>query len=406
MTLTTNISQLAERIAEEFKTVRVEIANSGSSDFSGDYNDLTNQPDLSGYATTTALSTGLATKADAVAVYTKPEVDAAIAAAGTGGGGGGGDVDHGDITFDGYTMSGSNGRIRNAVTLVTSLGDLTATEGVEFSTAVLENDTITFSGTTQELVDTIRLAANDINSCEVTIDGVVVPVFLSGGYSITELPEPVIAYLSQSMLGGPHVVTALRVSASEATTSFLEIRNADLTANLERDVRITGKRRFTFANLSTSDPIKISTSYGDYAWEFGADGHLILPLGGEIRDEAGNTLLGGGGGGGVGASLPSWVLIEENITGSMDFAETRYLPNGMGWMSFRETYKEIGFLVVSGITGAVAMTVLPAELLPSNFQTSVSHEQAMVMLCIVNDAFQGEYALFLENGCFLAIYAR
>jgi len=42
----------------------ISATGSGGSDFSGDYNDLTNKPDLSVYATTTALGTGLARKQD------------------------------------------------------------------------------------------------------------------------------------------------------------------------------------------------------------------------------------------------------------------------------------------------------------------------------------------------------
>jgi hypothetical protein len=44
MSLTARFTQLAERIAEEFRSVRAEIASAAESNFSGDYNDLTNTP--------------------------------------------------------------------------------------------------------------------------------------------------------------------------------------------------------------------------------------------------------------------------------------------------------------------------------------------------------------------------
>ena len=57
------------------------------SDFSGSYNDLTNKPDLSVYATTTALGTGLARKQDTLTAGTNITIDAnnVISAAGGGG---------------------------------------------------------------------------------------------------------------------------------------------------------------------------------------------------------------------------------------------------------------------------------------------------------------------------------
>lgn len=54
------------------------------SDFSGSYNDLTNKPDLSVYATTTALGTGLARKQDTLTAGTNITIDSnnVISAAG------------------------------------------------------------------------------------------------------------------------------------------------------------------------------------------------------------------------------------------------------------------------------------------------------------------------------------
>ena len=57
------------------------------SDFSGDYDDLTNKPDLSGFATTSALTAGLATKQDILTAGTGIDITGNVISA-TGGGGG------------------------------------------------------------------------------------------------------------------------------------------------------------------------------------------------------------------------------------------------------------------------------------------------------------------------------
>ena len=60
------------------------ISTTGGPAFSGDYNDLTNKPDLSVYATTTALGTGLARKQDTLTAGTNITIDSnnVISAAG------------------------------------------------------------------------------------------------------------------------------------------------------------------------------------------------------------------------------------------------------------------------------------------------------------------------------------
>lgn len=60
------------------------ISATGGPAFSGDYNDLTNKPDLSVYATTTALGTGLARKQDTLTAGTNITIDSnnVISAAG------------------------------------------------------------------------------------------------------------------------------------------------------------------------------------------------------------------------------------------------------------------------------------------------------------------------------------
>lgn len=93
--LTSNILKVAEPVdtqdaaSKQYVDAAIAAAGGGG-DFSGDYNDLTNTPDLSGFATTTYVDGQISDTQTLMndnfsEVYTKAEVDAAIAAASGGG---------------------------------------------------------------------------------------------------------------------------------------------------------------------------------------------------------------------------------------------------------------------------------------------------------------------------------
>ena len=77
------------------------------SDFSGSYNDLTNKPDLTVYATTTALGTGLARKQDTLTAGTNITIDANNVISATGGSNYG-DEDVADYIEDNFGLKYSN----------------------------------------------------------------------------------------------------------------------------------------------------------------------------------------------------------------------------------------------------------------------------------------------------------
>jgi hypothetical protein len=81
-------------------------------------------------------------------------------------------------------------------------------------------------------------------------------------------------------------------------TSRLEIDGSDVNIEAADDVRIYSRDTFLLANYGINDSIQISTQYdtaNQKSWYFNSDGNLELPVGGDIIDSTGTSVLGGGG---------------------------------------------------------------------------------------------------------------
>lgn len=106
-------------------TDNVISATGGSSDFSGDYDDLTNKPDLSVYATTTALGTGLARKQDTLTAGTNITIENNVISA-SGGGSNYGDADVANYLQNNFGLSYSSEElpVQDYPLEITSLGNI------------------------------------------------------------------------------------------------------------------------------------------------------------------------------------------------------------------------------------------------------------------------------------------
>lgn len=218
---------------------------------------------------------------------TKAYVDDAIAGIETGGGG-----DTGDITFNGGTLLGTEGQVRLSTQNLTTTGNYALAEGVDYSTAVWENDGITFNDPTQSVYDTLWALGGQFDIVVLEVNGTPVTVTTTGS-STPGLPQPATMFVNETAVGGPLNVTSVQATIRSGTESYVEINETDFRVDVQDDIRIYGNDTFRLVNRSPSRSITIETNDNDFVWEFNSDGHLILPQGGDIKDEDGNSVLGG-----------------------------------------------------------------------------------------------------------------
>lgn len=285
--------------------------------FSGDYNDLTNKPTIpttvssftndAGYLTSvstpTMINSGNTAPGSAV-VANETNVSVNFSDGGSGkfvfkangqlqlaSGGdivdstgasvlGGGSASTGNITFSGNYMTGTDGTVRMQVLNVNQTASYSFTPGVDYSTAVWDGTGITFNDPTQTIYDAIWALTN-FSTIEVQVAGTWFTV-TSAGSSTPGMPQAPTLWLNQTAEGGPLNIDIVDIIINEGTSSFVEIDSTDFEVDVQDDIRMYANDTFLLSNRSTSDPIRIETSNGDYRWQFRPDGGLDLPDGGDI----------------------------------------------------------------------------------------------------------------------------
>lgn len=252
----------------------------GGNGFSGDYNDLTNKPSL--FSGAYADLTGQPSIPDLTGYATETWVTSQ-------GFGSGGSASTGNITFSGDNISGSDNVVRIRSLNTTTTASYSFTPGVDYSTAVWDGQGITFNDPTQAIYDAIWALTN-LSTIQVQVAGSWFTV-TSSGSSTPGMPQAPTLFINQYATGGPLNIDIVDINIIQGTESYAEIDGSDFRVDVQDDIRIYGNDTFLLYNKSTTDPIRIETNDGSHQWEFNSDGDLILPDGGGIKNDNGNSLL-------------------------------------------------------------------------------------------------------------------
>jgi hypothetical protein len=202
---------------------------------------------------------------------------------------GGGSANTGNITFSGDNISGSDNVVRIRSLNTTTTASYSFTPGVDYSTAVWNADAITFNDPTQAIYDAIWALTN-LSTIQVQVAGNWFTV-TSTGSSTPGMPLAPTLFINQTAVGGPLNIDVVDINIIQGTESYAEIDGSDFRVDVQDDIRIYGNDTFLLHNKSTTDPIRIATNDGSHQWSFNSDGDLILPDGGGIKNDNGNSLL-------------------------------------------------------------------------------------------------------------------
>ena len=207
----------------------------GDGTFSGDYNDLTNKPDLSVYQTASTAFSG----------------------------------SYNDLTNQPALFSGSYTDLTSKPTIPADVSDLTDTTGLLFSGsyADLSNAPILFSGEYSALTGKPTLFDGDYNS-------------------LTNKPTIRIAVATGSGPGGNLQADSLALAGLNPVT--------DIPSTWGGDLILQGGVGGANGDLYGEVRIKSGQIGANYEWHFTTDKKIKLPAGGDIVDSNGTSVLGGG----------------------------------------------------------------------------------------------------------------
>lgn len=194
--------------------------------------------------------------------------------------GGGGSANTGNISFSGDEITGTAGVAKMQVLDVNQIASYSFTPGVDYSTAVWENDYIVFNDPTQAIYDAIWALTN-LSTIQVQVAGNWTTV-TSTGSSTPGMPLAPTLFINQTAVGGPLNIDIVDITINQGTTSYVEIDGTDFRVDVQDDIRMYANDAFRLINRSTNNGIEIQTNDGDHIWEFQFDGTLTLPSGGDI----------------------------------------------------------------------------------------------------------------------------
>lgn len=202
--------------------------------------------------------------------------------------GGGGSANTGNISFSGDEITGTAGVAKMQVLDVNQIASYSFTPGVDYSTAVWENDYIVFNDPTQAIYDAIWALTN-VSTIQVQVAGNWTTV-TSTGSSTPGMPLAPTLFINQTAVGGPLNIDIVDITINQGTTSYVEIDGTDFRVDVQDDIRMYANDAFRFINRSTTNGIEIQTADGDHIWEFNPDGTLTLPNSGDILRN-GNSVI-------------------------------------------------------------------------------------------------------------------
>lgn len=202
--------------------------------------------------------------------------------------GGGGSANTGNISFSGDEITGTAGVAKMQVLDVIQTASYSFTPGVDYSTAVWENDYIVFNDPTQAIYDAIWALTN-VSTIQVQVAGNWTTV-TSTGSSTPGMPLAPTLFINQTAVGGPLNIDIVDITINQGTTSYVEIDGTDFRVDVQDDIRMYANDAFRFINRSTTNGIEIQTADGDHIWEFNPDGTLTLPDSGDILRNGSSVL--------------------------------------------------------------------------------------------------------------------
>ena len=203
---------------------------------------------------------------------------------------GGGSANTGNITFSSDYMTGTDGQIRMRTLDVNQTASYSFNpSNSDYSTAVWDGTGITFNDPTQAIYDAIW-ALTDVSVIEVQVGSTWFTVTWAGS-STPGMPQAPTLFVNESAVGGPLNIDVVDITINEGTESYAEIDGTDFKVDVQDDIRMYANDTFLLSNRSSSDPIRIETDDGSHQWSFNSDGDLILPNGGDIKNDNGNSLL-------------------------------------------------------------------------------------------------------------------
>lgn len=202
--------------------------------------------------------------------------------------GGSGSANTGNISFSGDEITGTAGVAKMQVLDVNQIASYSFTPGVDYSTAVWENDYIVFNDPTQAIYDAIWALTN-VSTIQVQVAGNWTTV-TSTGSSTPGMPLAPTLFINQTAVGGPLNIDIVDITINQGTTSYVEISGTDFRVDVQDDIRMYGNDAFRLINRSTTNGIEIQTANGDHIWEFNPDGTLTLPSSGDILRN-GNSVI-------------------------------------------------------------------------------------------------------------------
>ena len=202
--------------------------------------------------------------------------------------GGSGSANTGNISFSGDEITGTAGVAKMQVLDVNQIASYSFTPGVDYSTAVWENDYIVFNDPTQAIYDAIWALTN-VSTIQVQVAGNWTTV-TSTGSSTPGMPLAPTLFINQTAVGGPLNIDIIDITINQGTTSYVEIDGTDFRVDVQDDIRMYANDAFRLINRSTDSGIEIQTNDGDNVWEFNPDGTLTLPSSGDILRN-GNSVI-------------------------------------------------------------------------------------------------------------------
>lgn len=194
--------------------------------------------------------------------------------------GGGGSTNTGNISFSGDEITGTAGVAKMQVLDVIQTASYSFTPGVDYSTAVWDADAITFNDPTQAIYDAIW-SLSDLSTIQVQVAGNWTTV-TSTGSSTPGMPLAPTLFINQTAVGGPLNIDIVDITINQGTTSYVEIDGTDFRVDVQDDIRMYANDAFRLINRSSTSGIEIQTADGDHIWEFNPDGTLTLPDSGDI----------------------------------------------------------------------------------------------------------------------------
>ncbi len=309
---------------------------SGTSGIS--YNDLSNVPDLSGYATQTWVQEQGYSSGSGVTSYSnltdKPTIPADIS----------------DLTDINSLLGGSSGSTTHMGNTTTFMdvnldGDIVRMQTVNtnwvadytfnagnggFTSATWDGNSIVIAGPSVD-VYTAVWALTDVSTITLTIGGVDYQVTYTGS-STPGHPQDVTLWTDAvPPAAGPNVIDNVYIVIRTGVETYIEVDGTDIRMEAGDDVRIFSNDAFRLINRSTEQSIEITVDYNNNSktFEFKVDGNLALPPGGTIVDNYGNNLLSSGG-----TTLPANANGYLNNDGSGTLTWVPGNPSGSGVLPY------------------------------------------------------------------------